>query len=101
MILFFVVLTAASPALAASPLPTFDEDAARVYPYMRTGSPDIEVEQREVKPHEEYREGNTGTEDDPAFFIKSIRLTGYPVLDDKGELREITAKYSGRSVKVR
>ena len=91
----------APPAFAASPLPTFDEEAVRVYPYMRTGSPDIEVERREVKTHEEYREGNTGTEEDPAFFIKSVKLTGYQVLDEKGELQQILAKYSGRSVKVR
>ena len=50
-------------------MPTFDEDAVRVYPYMRTGTPDIEVEQKEVKTHEEYREGNTGTEDDPAYRL--------------------------------
>ncbi len=91
----------ASPASAGSPLPTFDEEAARVYPYMRTGTPDIEVEQGKVEASGEYREGNTGTKDDPAFFIKSVKLTGYPVLDDKGALRAILAKYSGRSVKVR
>ena len=66
---------------------------------MRTGSPEIEVERQEVKPSEEYREGNTGTDEDPAFFVKSVKLTGYPVLDDKGELKAILAKYSGRSVK--
>ena len=68
---------------------------------MRTGSPEIEVERQEVKPSEEYRESNTGTDEDPAFFVKSVKLTGYPVLDDKGELKAILAKYSGRSVKVR
>ena len=93
---------AAPPAFAASPLPTFDEEAVRTYPpYMRTGKSDIEIEQKEVKTHEDYREGNTGTEEDPAFFIKSVKLTGYEVLDDKGELRAILEKYSGRSVKVR
>ena len=66
---------------------------------MRTGSPEIEVERQEVKPSEEYREGNTGTDEDPAFFVKSVKLTGYPVLDDKGELKAILEKYSGRSVK--
>ena len=100
--LICLLALSAPPAYADSPLPTFDEEAVRTYPpYMRTGTPDIEVEQREVKTHEEYREGNTGTEDDPAFFIKTIKLTGYPVLDEKGELRAITAKYCGRSVKVR
>ena len=68
---------------------------------MRTGKHEIEIEQKEVKTHEEYREGNTGTEEDPAFFIKSVKLTGYQVLDEKGELQQILAKYSGRSVKVR
>ena len=100
-VIILFTLSVVPPAFGDSPLPTFDEDAVRVYPYMRTGTPDIEVEQKEVKTHEEYREGNTGTEDDPAFFIKTIKLTGYPVLDEKGELRAITAKYCGRSVKVR
>ena len=63
---------AAPPAFAASPLPTFDEEAVRTYPpYMRTGKSDIEIEQKEVKTHEEYREGNTGTEEDPAFLKAS------------------------------
>ena len=97
-VILLSILAAVPPAFGDSPLPTFDEEAVRVYPYMRTGSPDIAVEQREVKTHEEYREGNTGTEDDPAFFIKTIKLTGYPVLDEKGELRAITAKYCGESV---
>ncbi|WP_346688166.1 POTRA domain-containing protein [uncultured Cloacibacillus sp.] len=91
-----------APGLRGLPLPTFDEEAVRTYPpYMRTGKSDIEIEQKEIKPHEDYREGNTGTEEDPAFFIKSVKLTGYEVLDDKGELRAILEKYSGRSVKVR
>lgn len=89
----------AAPAFAENPLPTFDKEAVRTYPFMRTGSPEIEVERQEVKPSEEYREGNTGTDEDPAFFVKSVKLTGYPVLDDKGELKAILAKYSGRSVK--
>ncbi|HIT03197.1 MAG TPA: hypothetical protein IAC22_01735, partial [Candidatus Caccocola faecipullorum] len=98
-VILLFILTAVPPAFGASPLPTFDEEAVRTYPpYMRTGKHEIEIEQKEVKTHEEYREGNTGTEDDPAFFIKTIKLTGYPVLDEKGELRAITAKYCGRSV---
>ena len=93
---------AAPPAFAASPLPTFDEEAVRTYPpYMRTGKSDIEIEQKEVKTHEDYREGNTGTEEDHAALDCSVKLTGYEVLDDKGELRAILEKYSGRSVKVR
>ena len=77
-VIILFTLSVVPPAFGDSPLPTFDEDAVRVYPYMRTGTPDIEVEQKEVKTHEEYREGNTGTEEDPAFFIKTIKLTGYP-----------------------
>ena len=68
----------------------------RTYPpYMRTGKSDIEIEQKEIKPHEDYREGNTGTEEDPAFFIKSVKLTGYEVLDDKGELRPSSKNTAG------
>ena len=90
---------AAVPAFAESPLPTFDKQAVTDYPHMRTGSPDIEIEEPEVKPSGEYRGGTTGTEEDPAFFVKSIKLTGYPVLDGS-RLQELLARYSGRNVKV-
>ena len=92
---------AAPPAFAASPLPTFDEEAVRTYPpYMRTGKSDIEIEQKEVKTHEDYREGNTGTEEDPAFFIKSVKLTGYEVLDDKGAADDGIAPWAEPSDKT-
>ena len=96
-----LALCAGPPAFGASPLPTFDEEAVRVYPHMRTGDQTIELEGPNISAPEKYREGNTGTDEEPAFYIKSIKLSGYPVLDDKGELKAILEKYSGRSVKVR
>ncbi|OUO91375.1 hypothetical protein B5F39_13100 [Cloacibacillus sp. An23] len=102
LIIMSSLLCSLPPAFGASPLPSFDEDAVRTYPpYMRTGTPDIEVEEPDVKPSGTPQEGNTGTAEDPAFFVKAVRLTGYEVLDEKGELKAILGKYSGRSVKVR
>ncbi|HIR18276.1 MAG TPA: ShlB/FhaC/HecB family hemolysin secretion/activation protein [Candidatus Caccocola faecigallinarum] len=101
ILLMLLALCAGPPAFGASPLPTFDEEAVRVYPHMRTGDQTIELEGPNVSAPGKYREGNTGTDEEPAFYIKSIKLSGYPVLDDKGELKAILEKYSGRSVKVR
>ena len=70
-VIILFTLSVVPPAFGDSPLPTFDEDAVRVYPYMRTGTPDIEVEQKEVKTHEEYREGRPRIlhQDDQAYRI--------------------------------
>ena len=38
-----LALCAGPPAFGASPLPTFDEEAVRVYPHMRTGDQTIEL----------------------------------------------------------
>lgn len=102
IIMLYVVLFSFFPCCvyAGSPIPTFDKEAVTDYPYMRTGSQDIEVKTLEIQAPGLYRKGNTGSEADPAFYVKEIKLTGYPVIDDKGELKNILSSYSGRSVKV-
>lgn len=99
-----LIVVVATPASCGSPIPTFDKEAVTDYPYMRTGDPEIQVEENEVLPSgagSKSHSGNTGTEEDPAFFIREIKLTGYRVLDKKGELAKILDGYSGRSVRVR
>lgn len=98
------VIGLSGTAIAASPIPSFDKEAVTEYPYMRKGEP---AQQDEVVPgvgggesSDVTPKGNTGTAADPAFYIKSINLTGYPVPDKFGKLQEILAKYSNRSVKV-
>lgn len=103
LIVLAVLAVVAASASWGSPIPTFDKEAVTDYPYMRTGDPEIHVEENEIRPPGETRgkqSGNTGTEEDPAFFVREIKLTGYQVLDERGELAKILDSYSGRSVKV-
>ena len=83
-------------AMAQSPIPTFDKEAATVYPYNRTGDEKTVID--EVP--EDFRPGNTGTEEAPAFYVKQIRLTGFSLPERDGRLSAILADYSRRSVKV-
>ena len=89
-------------AFAASPIPTFDKEAVTDYPYMRTGEAagTDKKQAGEGSQQEQSLKGNTGTAEDPAFYIQSINLTGYPVPDQFGRLQKILSKYSNRSVKV-
>ena len=89
-------------AFAASPIPTFDKEAVTDYPYMRTGeaAKTDKKQAGEGSQQEQSLKGNTGTAEDPAFYIQSINLTGYPVPDQFGRLQKILSKYSNRSVKV-
>lgn len=89
-------LVLSGAAMAQSPIPTFDKEAATVYPYNRTGDERTVID--EVP--EDFRPGNTGTEEAPAFYVKQIRLTGFPLPERDGRLSAILADYSGRSVKV-
>lgn len=93
-----VCLLVASSALAQSPIPTFDKEAVTPHPYNRTGQQD--VISGDETPSGEFRPGNTGTKDDPAFYVKSIKLTGFELPDKVGRLQEILNKYQKRSVKV-
>ena len=89
-------LVLSGAAMAQSPIPTFDKEAATVYPYNRTGDEKTVID--EVP--EDFRPGNTGTEEAPAFYVKQIRLTGFSLPERDGRLSAILADYSGRSVKV-
>lgn len=89
-------LVLSGAAMAQSPIPTFDKEAATVYPYNRTGDERTVID--EVP--DDFRPGNTGTEEAPAFYVKQIRLTGFPLPERDGRLSAILADYSGRSVKV-
>lgn len=90
-------------AWAVSPIPTFDKEAVTQYPYMRTGdqcvaSPTDSVSKDTAE--QDIPKGNTGTEQDPAFFVKEIQLTGATVEDPEGILKELLQSYTWRSVKV-
>lgn len=84
-------------AWASSPLPTFDKEAVTERPYNRTGQQEVITDKTNAG---EYQPGNTGTEVDPAFYIRQIKLTGEPLPDKTGRLAEILAAYTHRSVKV-
>lgn len=96
------LLLSGQVAMAASPIPTFDKEAVTTHPYNRTGQQEIISTDNlpDMKTEDVYQPGNTGTEEEPAFFVKQIKLTGFEIPDKDGELSKILAKYSNRSVKV-
>lgn len=87
-----------SSAMAASPIPTFDKEAVTTHPYNRTGQQEV-IDSSNLE-QENYQEGNTGTDKDPAFFVKAIKLTGYTLENQDNKLTEILNKYTDRNVKV-
>lgn len=84
-------------ALAASPIPSFDKEAVTTHPYNRTGQQEATVTDSQ-KTTGEWQAGNTGTAEHPAFYIREIKLTGFELPDELGELQKILAGYSHRSV---
>ncbi len=94
-----VCLTVSGNALAASPIPTFDKEAVTTQPYQRTGQQEVVVDTDKVS-GENYKPGNTGTQEEPAFYVKDIKLTGHEIPDKDGKLTAILDKYKMRSVKV-
>lgn len=88
-----------SQALAQSPIPTFDKDAVTPHPYNRRGQQEVVVDELEQGAGV-YRPGNTGTEQEPAFYVKNINLTGFVLPDKVGRLQGILDDYLHRSVKV-
>lgn len=85
-------------ALAASPIPSFDKEAVTTHPYNRTGQQEAVVDKEQLG--DGYRPGNTGTEEQPAFFIRNIKLNDYLLPDPYGQLQGILDRYSNRSVTV-
>lgn len=85
-------------AWAASPLPSFDKEAVTEYPYNRRGQQEVITDQQ--RGAEEYRPGNTGTAEAPAFYVKEIKLTGYELPAEHNEvyLQTILDQYTNRSV---
>lgn len=95
-----VLIGAGAQAATASPIPTFDKEAVTDHPYNRTGEQDYISHETDLK-GEVYKPGNTGTAEEPAFFVSRIELTGYKLPEDtNGDLAKILAKYEGRSIKV-
>ena len=87
-------------AEAAVPIPTFDKEAVTEHPYNRTGDQDYISDKTKIE-GELYKPGNTGTAEEPAFFVSRIELTGYALPEDKdGRRAEILSRYEGRSIKV-
>lgn len=94
--LLLALAAAGNTAAAQSPIPTFDKNAVTVYPYNRTGQQDPIVD---AVP-DGFRPGNTGTEEAPAFYVRDIRLLGYPLPADDPRLSALLDEYRGRSVEV-
>lgn len=85
-------------AWASSPLPSFDKEAVTDYPYNRRGQQQVIT--NESSGEESYRPGNTGTAEQPAFYVKTIKLTGeaLPPTHNDTMLQNILNKYTNRSI---
>ena len=88
-----------TPAWAASPIPSFDKEAVTTHPYNRTGEQAV-ISEKPENLAGEYKPGNTGTEEHPAFYIKAIKLTGISLQDKDNKLADILNEYSDRNVAV-
>ncbi len=85
---------------AESPLPSFDKDAVKTNPYNRTGQQEVALEKDRLEMGKGvYRPGNTGSEENPAFFVKKIKLTGFELPDKLGKLQKLLEGYTNRSLK--
>ena len=91
-------LTVNGAALAASPLPQFEKEAIEDT-YRRTGDMEPKVEAKNDGLSEEHL-GNTGTKENPAFYVNKIKVTGEPVEDKFGELEGILASYEHKSLDI-
>lgn len=91
-------LSVAGMVEAASPLPQFEKEAIEDT-YRRTGDQEPKVEAKNDG-LEQNQLGNTGTKENPAFYVKKIKLTGEPVEDQFGELAAIIARYENKSLDI-
>lgn len=82
---------------ASSPIPSFDKRAVTEHPYNRTGDDRVTVDESQ-KGTGVYQPGNTGTAEQPAFFVKKIKLTGTHLDDKEGKLTALLDSYSNRSL---
>lgn len=85
-------------ALAASPLPQFEKEAIEDT-YRRTGDQEPKIEDKNDGLSKEHL-GNTGSKENPAFYVKEIKVTGYPVEDKFGELDRIIKSYERKSLDI-
>lgn len=83
---------------AASPLPQFEKEAIEDT-YRRTGDMEPKIEAKNDGLSKEHL-GNTGTEENPAFYVKKINLTGETVDDRYGELAGILASYENKDMDI-
>lgn len=86
-------LCTAGQVWAASPLPSFDKEAVQEYDRHSTTET---IQKDEIESL--LKSGNLGTKEVPAFYIKGIRLTGKPLVDEDGRLTEILSRYSHRTM---
>lgn len=96
---FMACMILGAEAFAASPLPTFDKEAVTTHPYNRTGQQELSIEQNQ-NAGALYQPGNTGTAEQPAFFLSKLKLTGYQLPDKEGRLAAICKKYEQRSLSM-
>lgn len=87
-----------SGVFAASPLPQFEKEAIEDT-YRRTGDMEPKVESKNDGLSQEHL-GNTGTKENPAFYVKKINLTGEKIEDKFGELQGILARYEHKSLDI-
>lgn len=90
-------LIVAGPVYAQSPLPAFDKEAVTEYPYNRRGEQQVITKDPTL---DEVKVGNTGTEADPAFYVKKITLTGFSLPNKDGALTRLLASYEKKNLKV-
>lgn len=83
---------------AASPLPQFEKEAIEDT-YRRTGDMEPKIENKNDGLSQEHL-GNTGTRENPAFYVKKINVTGYPIEDKFGELKKIVEGYQRKSLDI-
>lgn len=91
-------LLVAGPVYAQSPLPTFDKEAVTEYPYNRRGEQQVITKNPTL---DEVKVGNTGTEADPAFYVKKITLTGFSLPNKDGALTRLLASYEKKNLRYR
>lgn len=83
---------------AASPLPQFEKEAIEDT-HRRTGDRQTKIEDHHDGLSEQHL-GNTGTAENPAFYVEKIELNGLPCEDDHGYLKSIIKKYEKKDLDI-
>ena len=77
----------------------FDKEAVTPHPYNRTGQQDV-ISGDETTSGE-FRPGNTGTKDDPAFYVKTLSLPALNCRIKWDGFRKFKTKYQNAALKLR